>query len=102
MPGGRASAARGGAPPPRRVPGRPPPRPPPRVRPRAPAPRPGGRARRGGRRPRRERRPAVLLVRTHPTTWTESGAWWEVGVPAGLSGRADYEEGKARQQRWLS
>jgi 3D-(3,5/4)-trihydroxycyclohexane-1,2-dione acylhydrolase (decyclizing) len=50
----------------------------------------------------RERRPAVLLVRTHPTTWTESGAWWEVGVPAGLSGRADYEEGKARQQRWLS
>jgi 3D-(3,5/4)-trihydroxycyclohexane-1,2-dione acylhydrolase (decyclizing) len=50
----------------------------------------------------RERRPAVLLVRTHPTTWTESGAWWEVGVPASLSGRAEYEEGKAHQQRWLS
>jgi len=50
----------------------------------------------------RERRPAVLLVRTHPTAWTESGAWWEVGVPASLSGRAEYEEGKARQQRWLS
>jgi 3D-(3,5/4)-trihydroxycyclohexane-1,2-dione acylhydrolase (decyclizing) len=50
----------------------------------------------------RERRPAVLLVRTHPTAWTESGAWWEVGVPTGLSGRPEYEEGKARQQRWLS
>ena len=50
----------------------------------------------------RERRPAVLLVRTHPTTWTESGAWWEVGVPADLSGRPEYEQGKARQQRWLS
>ena len=50
----------------------------------------------------RERRPAVLLVRTHPTTWTESGAWWEVGVPSTLAGRPEYEEGKARQQRWLS
>lgn len=50
----------------------------------------------------RERRPAVVLVRTHPTTWTESGAWWEVGVPTTLSGRADYEVGKAHQQRWLS
>lgn len=50
----------------------------------------------------RERRPAVLLVRTHPTAWTEAGAWWEVGVPAGLSGRPEYEQGKARQQRWLS
>jgi 3D-(3,5/4)-trihydroxycyclohexane-1,2-dione acylhydrolase (decyclizing) len=49
----------------------------------------------------RERRPAVLLVRTHPATWTECGAWWEVGVPASLSGRAGYEEGKAHQQRWL-
>jgi len=49
----------------------------------------------------RERRPAVVLVRTHPSTWTESGAWWEVGVPASLSGRADYQEGKTHQQRWL-
>jgi 3D-(3,5/4)-trihydroxycyclohexane-1,2-dione acylhydrolase (decyclizing) len=49
----------------------------------------------------RERRPAVLLVRTHPATWTESGAWWEVGVPASLSGHPEYEAGKARQQRWL-
>jgi 3D-(3,5/4)-trihydroxycyclohexane-1,2-dione acylhydrolase (decyclizing) len=50
----------------------------------------------------RERRPAVVLVRTHPATWTESGAWWEVGVPASLSGRAGYETGKGRQQRWLT
>jgi 3D-(3,5/4)-trihydroxycyclohexane-1,2-dione acylhydrolase (decyclizing) len=49
----------------------------------------------------RERRPAVLLVRTHPTTWTESGAWWEVGVPASLSGRQENEAGKVHQQRWL-
>src|SRR5215213_10078897 len=48
------------------------------------------------------RRPAVVVCRTHPTTWTEAGAWWETGVPASLSGRAPYEEGKERQLRWLS
>jgi 3D-(3,5/4)-trihydroxycyclohexane-1,2-dione acylhydrolase (decyclizing) len=47
------------------------------------------------------RRPAVVVVRTHPTTWTEAGAWWEVGVPSSLSGRSDYEEGKSAQLRWL-
>ena len=47
-------------------------------------------------------RPAVVVCRTHPSTWTEAGAWWEVGVPAGLSGRAAYEERKADQVRWLS
>jgi 3D-(3,5/4)-trihydroxycyclohexane-1,2-dione acylhydrolase (decyclizing) len=31
---------------------------------------------------RAEHRPAVVLVRTHPSAWTEAGAWWEVGVPA--------------------
>jgi 3D-(3,5/4)-trihydroxycyclohexane-1,2-dione acylhydrolase (decyclizing) len=46
-------------------------------------------------------RPAVVVCRTHPTSWTEAGAWWEVGVPASLSGRAEYEEHKAGQQRWL-
>jgi 3D-(3,5/4)-trihydroxycyclohexane-1,2-dione acylhydrolase (decyclizing) len=46
-------------------------------------------------------RPAVVVCRTHPTTWTEAGAWWEVGVPAALSGRAAFEERKAAQQRWL-
>ncbi|MFN0283029.1 MAG: thiamine pyrophosphate-dependent enzyme [Kineosporiaceae bacterium] len=46
-------------------------------------------------------RPAVVLCRTHPSTWTEAGSWWEVGVPASLSGRASYEENKAAQVRWL-
>ena len=50
----------------------------------------------------RTRRPAVVVCRTHPTTWTESGAFWEVGVPTSLSGRAAYEEHKATQVRWLS
>jgi 3D-(3,5/4)-trihydroxycyclohexane-1,2-dione acylhydrolase (decyclizing) len=48
------------------------------------------------------RRPAVVVCHTHPATWTEAGAWWEVGVPAALSGRAAYEERKASQQRWLA
>jgi TPP-dependent trihydroxycyclohexane-1,2-dione (THcHDO) dehydratase len=47
-----------------------------------------------------ERRPAVLVCRTHPSSWTESGAWWEVGVPASLSGHSAYQEGKTRQLRW--
>lgn len=47
-------------------------------------------------------RPAVVVCRTHPSTWTEAGAWWETGVPESLSGRAAYEEGKQRQVRWLA
>lgn len=47
------------------------------------------------------RRPAVVVCRTHPSTWTEAGAFWEVGVPTSLPGRAAYEEHKARQVRWL-
>jgi 3D-(3,5/4)-trihydroxycyclohexane-1,2-dione acylhydrolase (decyclizing) len=47
-----------------------------------------------------ERRPAVVVCRTHPSSWTESGAWWEVGVPAGLSGRGGYDQEKPRQLRW--
>jgi 3D-(3,5/4)-trihydroxycyclohexane-1,2-dione acylhydrolase (decyclizing) len=43
-----------------------------------------------------------VVCRTHPTTWTEAGAWWEVGVPAALSGRAAFDEQKAAQQRWLA
>jgi hypothetical protein len=50
----------------------------------------------------RLRRPAVVVCRTSPSDWTESGAWWEVGVPAGLSGRASYEEQKAAQLRWVT
>jgi 3D-(3,5/4)-trihydroxycyclohexane-1,2-dione acylhydrolase (decyclizing) len=51
---------------------------------------------------RRLSRPAVVVCRTHPSSWTESGAWWEVGVPTGLAGRASYEEKKAGQLRWVT
>jgi 3D-(3,5/4)-trihydroxycyclohexane-1,2-dione acylhydrolase (decyclizing) len=47
------------------------------------------------------RRPAVVVCRTHPSTWTEAGAWWETGVPESLAGHAPYTEAKARQLRWL-
>jgi 3D-(3,5/4)-trihydroxycyclohexane-1,2-dione acylhydrolase (decyclizing) len=46
--------------------------------------------------------PVVLLCRTHPAAWTESGAWWEVGVPEGLSGRSAYDEAKTKQLRWTA
>ena len=49
---------------------------------------------------RAERRPAVVICRTSPSAWTESGAWWEVGVPASLAGRAAYDEAKLTQLRW--
>ncbi|RZQ60670.1 3D-(3,5/4)-trihydroxycyclohexane-1,2-dione acylhydrolase (decyclizing) [Amycolatopsis suaedae] len=45
------------------------------------------------------RRPAVVVIRTHPASWTEAGAWWEVGVPEYLSGRAEYDEAKSGQLR---
>jgi 3D-(3,5/4)-trihydroxycyclohexane-1,2-dione acylhydrolase (decyclizing) len=48
-----------------------------------------------------QRRPAVVVCRVHESTWTESGAWWETGIPASLSGRSAYDEGKERQVRWL-
>src|SRR5919107_40966 len=51
---------------------------------------------------KRTGRPAVVVCRTHPTTWTEAGAWWETGVPASLPGRASYDEAKLEQFRWLS
>jgi 3D-(3,5/4)-trihydroxycyclohexane-1,2-dione acylhydrolase (decyclizing) len=41
-------------------------------------------------------------VRTDPAAWTEAGAWWEVGVPADLAGRAEYERGKIHQVRYLN
>ncbi|WP_280428103.1 3D-(3,5/4)-trihydroxycyclohexane-1,2-dione acylhydrolase (decyclizing) [Nocardia brasiliensis] len=49
----------------------------------------------------RESKPAVLVVRTQPSSWTEAGAWWEVGVPEHLSGRAAHAEAKPRQVRYL-
>jgi 3D-(3,5/4)-trihydroxycyclohexane-1,2-dione acylhydrolase (decyclizing) len=48
-----------------------------------------------------EQRPAVVVCQVHPSTWTDSGAWWETGTPESLSGHAAYDEGKARQVRWL-
>ena len=50
---------------------------------------------------REQRRPAVVVCRTHYSTWTEAGAWWETGVPGSLSGRESYDEGKGDQLRWL-
>jgi 3D-(3,5/4)-trihydroxycyclohexane-1,2-dione acylhydrolase (decyclizing) len=47
-----------------------------------------------------QNRPAVLVCRTDPSAWTESGAWWEVGVPSSLSGFPSYQQGKADQLRW--
>jgi 3D-(3,5/4)-trihydroxycyclohexane-1,2-dione acylhydrolase (decyclizing) len=41
-------------------------------------------------------RPAVVVVRTHPSSWTESGAWWEVGAP-----REEPDAEKANQVRYL-
>ncbi len=48
-----------------------------------------------------EKRPAVVVVRTQPDSWTEAGAWWEVGVPEHLSGREGIEDGKSGQVRYL-
>ncbi|MEU7628921.1 3D-(3,5/4)-trihydroxycyclohexane-1,2-dione acylhydrolase (decyclizing) [Nocardia sp. NPDC049220] len=48
-----------------------------------------------------ERRPAVVVVRTQPSAWTDAGAWWEVGVPEHLSGRPGYDERKPSQVRYL-
>lgn len=47
-----------------------------------------------------QRRPAVVVCRVAQAAWTESGAWWETGTPATLSGRTSQDEGKARQVRW--
>ena len=53
-------------------------------------------------------RPAVVVIRTRPSAWTEAGAWWEVGVPE-VSARPEInaarnalEEAKARQVRYLA
>jgi 3D-(3,5/4)-trihydroxycyclohexane-1,2-dione acylhydrolase (decyclizing) len=50
---------------------------------------------------RATQRPVVVVCRTDPAAWTESGAWWEVGVPDALSGREEFEHSKPRQLRWL-
>ncbi len=49
-----------------------------------------------------QHRPAVVSCKIASHSWTESGAWWETGVPASLSGRASYDETKPSQLRWLA
>ncbi|MEV6606798.1 3D-(3,5/4)-trihydroxycyclohexane-1,2-dione acylhydrolase (decyclizing) [Kutzneria sp. NPDC051319] len=50
---------------------------------------------------------AVVTVRTHPSSWTEAGAWWEVGVPQSshrpevLAARAELDEARTHQVRYL-
>ena len=50
---------------------------------------------------------AVVTVRTHPASWTEAGAWWEVGVPQHahraemVQTRAELDEAKSHQVRYL-
>lgn len=48
----------------------------------------------------RDGRPAVVVCRTDSSTWTESGAWWETGVPTYLGGHGVYKTGKQAQLRW--
>jgi 3D-(3,5/4)-trihydroxycyclohexane-1,2-dione acylhydrolase (decyclizing) len=51
--------------------------------------------------------PAVVVIKTHPDSWTESGAWWEVGVPEVAHrpeithARDELTEAKTRQLRYL-
>ena len=53
-------------------------------------------------------KPAVVVIRTHPSSWTDAGAWWEVGVPE-VSTKAEITEArtvldkaKAGQVRYLT
>ncbi|CAM3442113.1 3D-(3,5/4)-trihydroxycyclohexane-1,2-dione acylhydrolase (decyclizing) [Kibdelosporangium persicum] len=51
--------------------------------------------------------PAVVVIKTHPSSWTEAGAWWEIGVPQVShrpeidAARDELDEAKARQLRYL-
>ncbi len=46
----------------------------------------------------REGRPAVVVIRTHPSSWTDAGAWWEVGVPE-VSTNAEIAEARAASDK---
>jgi 3D-(3,5/4)-trihydroxycyclohexane-1,2-dione acylhydrolase (decyclizing) len=54
-----------------------------------------------------EHRPAVVVIRTHPSVWTDAGAWWEVGVPEVAhrpeitAAHDELAAGKAKQIRYL-
>jgi len=51
--------------------------------------------------------PAVVVIRTHPSSWTDAGAWWEVGVPqvssreAVTEARSELDKAKSAQVRYL-
>jgi 3D-(3,5/4)-trihydroxycyclohexane-1,2-dione acylhydrolase (decyclizing) len=52
--------------------------------------------------------PAVVVIRTHPSSWTDAGAWWEVGVPEVSTtveiteARTASDKAKADQVRYLT
>jgi 3D-(3,5/4)-trihydroxycyclohexane-1,2-dione acylhydrolase (decyclizing) len=52
-------------------------------------------------------RPAIVVIKTHPDSWTEAGAWWEVGVPETAhrpeiaQARTGLTEAKTHQLRYL-
>ena len=54
---------------------------------------------------RDEHRPALVVLRTHPSSWTDAGAWWEVGVPQVShrpevdAARVELDRNKPRQLR---
>jgi 3D-(3,5/4)-trihydroxycyclohexane-1,2-dione acylhydrolase (decyclizing) len=55
----------------------------------------------------RSGRVAVVVIRTHPSSWTDAGAWWEVGVPehseypAVTDARRTLDKAKTDQVRYL-
>ncbi|WP_086821796.1 3D-(3,5/4)-trihydroxycyclohexane-1,2-dione acylhydrolase (decyclizing) [Allokutzneria sp. NRRL B-24872] len=57
---------------------------------------------------RQERRPVMVLVRTHPSSWTEAGAWWQVGVPETAhraeitQAHRELQEARTHQLRYLA
>ena len=49
-------------------------------------------------RARAAERSYVIALQTHPDSWTEGGAWWEVGVPS-VSNRPEVREARAELDR---
>jgi 3D-(3,5/4)-trihydroxycyclohexane-1,2-dione acylhydrolase (decyclizing) len=53
-------------------------------------------------------RPAVVVIKTAPSSWTEAGAWWEIGVPevstrpAITDARRAHDEAKVKQVRYVT
>jgi 3D-(3,5/4)-trihydroxycyclohexane-1,2-dione acylhydrolase (decyclizing) len=55
----------------------------------------------------RDGRVAVVVIHTHPSAWTDAGAWWEVGVPERsmypevVDAREELDKVKSAQVRYL-